>query len=144
MAFKRSGGNKPEFSIRASVSPRKGKYVNGPSAGLWLADNGPMARGSLKENYLEEFISFLQKAAKNDMSVSLSLFKNDSKKRSRDEDEDEDGEWGSKRKAKARDEEEEEEEKPAAKKKRKPVDEEEEEEEKPAKKSKKKSDWDFD
>ena len=134
MAFKkRSSHSKPKYSISTSVAVRQGKYIKGPSFGLWDADTGPMARGSVKEGYLTELIEFLKKAEAKDLSVGFSLFKNTEKK-DRDEDDDE---------------EEEEEDDPAekpAKKKKKPVkeEEEEEEEEKPAKKSKKKDDWDFD
>jgi len=152
MAFGKSH-NKPEYSISTSVSPRKGKYVKGPSFGLWLADNGPMARGSVKEDYLNELVSFLRKAASEDMSVAFALFKNDNKKsKRRDDDDDNEEEYGSKRRSKDEDDEPpakkkrrpepEEEEEEAPPKKKKPV--EEEEEEAPAKKSKKKSDWDFD
>ena len=151
MAFRSSGSDRPQYSISTSVFIRKGKYIKGPSFGLWEADSGPMMRGSVKEKYLAELIAFLEKAQERDASVSFSLFKNDTGKKKRSNDDDEE-EWGSKRKEKDEDDEpapkkkrapvEEEEEEPAPKKKKKPV--EEEEEEKPAKKGKKKSEWDFD
>ena len=106
MAFNRGGNSdRPQYSISTSVFIRKGKYIKGPSFGLWEADSGPMMRGSVKEKYLAELISFLEKAQERDASVSFSLFKNDTgKKKSRfNGDEDEDGEWGSKRKDKDED-----------------------------------------
>lgn len=126
MAFKKrsGGGNRPKYSIAVSVAVRKGKYVKGPSFGLWTADSGPTARGSVKEDYLQELIDFLSKAAKRDQSVSFALFENDKKKSRKDEDDDDE------------DEEDEKDE----------VGEEEEEDDKPAKKKTagKKKEWDFD
>ena len=153
MAFnKRGGSSRPKYSVATSVFVRKGKYLKGPTFGLWLADNGPMARGSVKDEYLEDLISFLQKAAKNEMSVSFALFKNQEKK-----DDDDEGEYRSRRsreeededdkpaRRKRREEPEEEEDEKPAKRKSKKSEEEEEEDDKPAKKSKgKKDDWDFD
>lgn len=136
MAFKRGGHTRPQFSISTSVFVRKGKYLKGPSFGLWESDNGPIARGSVKEEYLDDLISFLTKAEKNEMSVSFALFKNDEKgggKRGRDDDE---GEYRSHRSRKDDDEDEE---KPRRRKR------EEEDEDKPrGKKGGKKDDWGFD
>lgn len=136
MSFKRGGGsNKPQYSISTSVFIRKGKYAKGPSFGLWDADSGPMARGSVKEEYLEDLIGFLKKALSNEQSVSFALFKNKDKRR--EEDEDDEKEYGNKRREKEEDDE-----KPARGKRR------EEEDEKSSKKSGKKSgkkdDWGFD
>jgi hypothetical protein len=145
MAFKKSfKGKRPQYSISTSVAVRKGKYVQGPSFGLWDNDGkGPMARGSVKEDYLGELISFLRKAEKNEQSVSFALFKNKLKK-SRDEDDDDDEDEDEDEEDEKEDEDEdedEEDEKPAKKKSSK--------KENPSKgkgKDKKKSgkDWDFD
>lgn len=153
MAFKKGGSQRPQLSISTSIFVRKGKYIKGPSFGLWSADNGPMARGTVKDDYLQELADFLQKAAKRDMGVSFALFENKDKKRSRDDDDD-DEDWGKgKRK---REEEEEDDEKPAKRKSKREEEEEEDEEksssrkssksEKSSGKSGKKSggDWDFD
>lgn len=130
MAFSKSH-SKPQYSVSTSVSIRKGKYVKGPSFGLWLADSGPMARGTVKEDYLGELIAFLKKAHANDQGVAFALFKNKPK---RDEDDDRDDDDD--------DDDDAEDEKPAKKKKRPAED---DDDEKPAKKkAKKKSDWDFD
>ena len=141
MSFKRGGHKRPQYSISTSVAVRKGKYLKGPSFGLWINDDNdvPMARGSVKENYLSELAAFLRKAESKDLSVSFALFKNKDKKR-RDEDDDD-----------SDDDEEEAEEKDTDS----DDDEEEDEDEKPAKKASKKaakksskkgkkSDWDFD
>lgn len=91
MAFKKGGHQRPQYSISTSVFVRKGKYLKGPSFGLWLAESGPMARGSVKEDYLQELVEFLEKAQSKDQSVSFALFKNKPKK-DRDEDDDDDDE----------------------------------------------------
>ena len=90
------GNPKPQYSIGTSVAIRKGKYVKGPSFGLWINDKSdfPMARGSVKENYLTELIEFLQKCEKRDLSASFALFKNKKEKHS---DDDGDSEWSSKK-----------------------------------------------
>lgn len=145
MAFKKRGGNsRPKYSIATSVFIRKGKYVKGPSFGLWTADNGPMARGTIKEDYLDDLISLLQNAQKKELGVSFALFKNDEERDSGEyrskRDDDDDDEKPSRRK---REEEEDEDEKPARRKRK--AAEEDDEDEKPSKKGgKKKDDWDFD
>ena len=136
---------RPQYSISSSVAIRKGKYKQGPSFGLWINDGkGPMARGSVKENYLEELAAFLSKAAKNDLSVSFSLFKN--KKKVEDDDEEEDDEEDEEEKDEEEDEEkeddDEEEEKPAKRKSSKSTKSSGKSSGKAEKKSSK--DWDFD
>ncbi len=140
-------GKRPDFGfLGVSVMVRKGKYVKGPTIGLYSNDNGPIARGSVKEDYLDSLREFLNKAAKHDQSVSFALFKN--KKRQDDDDEDEDEEEDDEEENEEDEEEEEEDD-----------EEEEEPENRKSKKSKKsggkidkkagtkkgkKSDWDFD
>ena len=120
MAFKKASHNKPEYSISTSVAIRKGKYIKGPSFGLWIVDNGPVARGSVKEDYLAELTDFLKKAAAKDLSVQFALFRNDEKKKKyakEDEEEDEaDEEEEEDEEDEEDEEEEEEEEEPAPKK----------------------------
>jgi len=140
MAFKRGGHSRPQFSISTSVFIRKGKYAKGPSFGLWTADSGPVARGSVKEEYLDDLIEFLRKAQKNEMGVSFALFKNKSKG------EDDDGEYRSKRRDRDEDEDGDKEEKRSSRRGRKEEDEDEDKEERSSKRGKKgkKDDWDFD
>ena len=133
MAFKGKGSSKPQYSISTSIFVRKGKYIKGPSFGLWNAETGPMARGSVKEDYLIELASFLKKAHNNEQSVSFALFKNKLKKDA-DEEEDED----------EKDEDDEEEEKPSKKSSKKPSKSDGKSDKKAGKKSGKKDDWDFD
>jgi hypothetical protein len=134
MAFKRGGSKRPQFSISTSVFVRKGKYIKGPSFGLWDADSPVVARGSVKEDYLAELAEFLQKAVDKDLSVSFALFKN---KKQRDEEEEEEDDEKEERRGKrgkrSRDEEEEEEDEKEEKRGKKT-----------GKKSGKKDDWDFD
>lgn len=137
MAFKRGGHKRPQYSVSTSVAIRKGKYLKGPSFGLWLNDSDvPMARGSVKENYLSELVEFLTKAERKDLSVSFALFKNkDKKRRDKDDDDDEEEE----------EEEEEDEDKKSAKKTGKKAGPSKKDSGKKSdKKSGKKSDWDFD
>ena len=155
MAFKRRGGHKrPEYSIATSVMIRKGKYKKGPSFGMWKSDNGPIARGSVKEDYLGELGKFLRIAAQKEQSVSFALFKN-KPKRDEDEDDDDDDDDDNDEEEEEDDEDEEDEDDDEE-------DEEEEEEKsskrrgkkspkggsksskKSGKKSSKKKDWDFD
>jgi hypothetical protein len=131
MAFKRGGSKRPQFSISTSVFVRKGKYIKGPSFGLWDADSPVMARGSVKEDYLEELAEVLTKAADKGVSVSFSLFKN---KKQRDEEEEEDDEKEERRSKRSKRNEEEEEDEEKEEKRGK----------KTGKKSGKKDDWDFD
>jgi len=124
-------GKRPEYNIAPSIFVRKGKYISGPSFGLWTNDKGgPMARGSVKDDYLQELAEFLLKAAKREQSVSFALFKN---KKRVEEDDDSDSEEDSEDDDFDSDsEEDEEEERPARKKKS------------TKKSSGKKKDWDFD
>lgn len=160
MAYGKSSGNRPHYSISMSVAVQRGRYEKGPSFGLWVTDNGPgsgpMARGSIKGSYLKELISALRQAAADGNSVSFSLFKNsDQKKRRYEDDEDEDRNED-RRKERDRERDEDDDDRPRKKKPREEEEEEEKEErreKRPAKggekgggKSGKKSgkDWDFD
>jgi hypothetical protein len=136
------GGSRPEFSISTSVFIRKGKYAKGPSFGLWKAESGPVARGSVKEEYLGDLISFLQKASKNEQSVSFALFKNKPKKDEDDAEDDDEDEDEEDEEEDEDDEDEEEEEKPAKKAATKSSKSSGKSDSKSSKKSKK--DWDFD
>lgn len=142
MAFKRGGHSRPQYSISTSIFVRKGKYIKGPSFGLWDADSGPMARGSVKDSYLEELQDFLSKAAKREQSVSFALFKNKPTKK-KDEDDDDDDDDNEEEDEENDDDGEEEDEKEEKPSKRKP-----EKSSKSSGKSSKKSggkkDWDFD
>lgn len=148
MAFGKSS-KRPQYSVSTSIFVRKGKYIKGPSFGLWDADSGPMARGSVKDNYLTELREFLAKAEKREQSVSFSLFKNKAKKKVDEDDDDDDDDDEEEEEEEEEDEEEEdeeeEEEKPAkkkaAKKSSKSVH---KSAGKGGKKSGKKGDWDFD
>jgi hypothetical protein len=131
MARDRGGSKRPQYSVSTSVFVRKGKYIKGPSFGLWDADSPVMARGSVKEDYLEELAEFLTKAADKGVSVSFSLFKN---KKQRDEEEEEDDEKEERRSKRSKRNEEEEEDEEKEEKRGK----------KTGKKSGKKDDWDFD
>ena len=73
MAFKRSG-NQPDLHLAFTAKDGR-EYVKGPSVGLWNADKGPQARGSIKGEYLEKLIDFLKDFEED--SVSVALFNND-------------------------------------------------------------------
>jgi len=133
--------------IAFSAKVREGKYVKGPSVGLWPRDTGPEAGGSLKGEYLEQLVEFLNKACDKGSDVSVALFKGSKKFGKRQDEEDEEGDDD--------DDEEEEEEKPSRSRRSKKEDEDEEDEdEKPRRgskgkaaskgKGKKKDDWGFD
>jgi len=89
MAYNRRGsGNQPDFNLVFTAKDGR-EYVKGPSVGLWEADKGPQARGSIKGEYLEKLIDFLKDFEQE--SVLVSLFENDGKGSSRggrDRDED--------------------------------------------------------
>lgn len=152
MAFRRGGSKRPEYSIATSVMIRKGKYKKGPSFGMWKSDNGPIARGSVKEDYLGELGKFLRIAAQKEQSVSFALFKNKPKRDEDDEDEDEDDEDEDEEEDEDEDDEdgddeedeEEEEEKSSKRKGKKSSKGGSKNGKKSGKKSGKKKDWDFD
>ncbi len=156
MAFRGRGGHsRPKYSISTSVKIRDGKYAKGPSFGLWDADSGPMARGSVKDEYLEDLVEFLEKAAKKEVPVAFALFKNkdkgrdddDGEYRSRRSREDDDRDEKPRRRRDREDEDEDKEEKRSSRRSRKEEDEDEGKEERSSKRSKKgskKDSWDFD
>ena len=85
-------GKRPSYSIYLSKKKGKKSYINGPNFGLWPSDSDKVfARGSLKDERLEEVAAFFSKALKKDQTVGVTLFKSD-KKKGRDEDDDDDDE----------------------------------------------------
>jgi len=145
--FKGKGSTKPTMSISTSIFVRKGKYIKGPSFGLWPAETGPVARGTVKDDYLIELAQFLKKAHGNDQSVSFALFKNKPKKdadEDEDEDEDEEEEENEDEDEDEDEDDDEEEEKPSKRKGKKSSKSGGKSGNKSGKKTGKKDDWDFD
>ena len=145
MAFRKGGSKRPTQFIAVTATVRKGKYVKGPAIGLWEGDGGkgPIARGSIKDDYLAQLIRFLRKHSGD--SVSFAVFESNQKfkKKSRDEDdededdEEEDDEDEDNEEEEEDDEEEEKHSRRSTKKSSKSGG-------KSSKKKGKKSDWDFD
>jgi len=73
-------GNQPNFNLVFTAKDGR-EYVKGPNVGMWDADKGPKARGSIKGEYLEKLIDFLKDFERD--SVSVALFENDGKGSSR-------------------------------------------------------------
>jgi hypothetical protein len=83
-------GNQPNFNLVFTAKDGR-EYVKGPNVGMWDADKGPKARGSIKGEYLEKLIDFLKDFDRD--GVSVALFENDGKgsgRRSGGRDRDED------------------------------------------------------
>ena len=73
-------GNQPNFNLVFTAKDGR-EYVKGPNVGMWDADKGPKARGSIKGEYLEKLIDFLKDFDRD--GVSVALFENDGKGSSR-------------------------------------------------------------
>ena len=87
--FKKSKKTAPKMGVYFSHKKGK-KYINGPSFGLWDSDSDKvMARGTLKDERLDDLIEYLKKRQKREESVNVALLKN-KKRKDRDEDEDDD------------------------------------------------------
>ena len=111
MSFKSGGGNRPNFNLCLSAKIGKGNYKKGPAIGLWDADNGPKARGSLKGDYADQVARFIRRYG--EAGVSVALFEADAKgfkKKKRYDDDDDDYEDRKKRRKEAEEDEDEEDE----------------------------------
>jgi hypothetical protein len=97
---KGGGASRPTQFIAVTAPGRtNGEYEKGPAIGLWPTDGGrgPLARGSIKGEYLDKLDDFIHEQAKNRGSVSFAIFEsNDDKRggggrgRSREDDRDRD------------------------------------------------------
>lgn len=68
--------NRPQYGVVFTAKHGE-KYIKGPSVGLWRNDNdGPMARGAVKGEYLVKLAKFLAQVVKNGDTLSVALFKN--------------------------------------------------------------------